>query len=113
MRHEARVVLHDAITAAARITEVMSNITEEEFVEDWKLRAIVERQYMVIGEALGRLRKDHVVLARGIHFVDELIDFRNVLAHAYDRVDPRLVFALTHSRLHELQKNLQAALDGL
>ncbi|MFO0872894.1 MAG: hypothetical protein U0575_02845 [Phycisphaerales bacterium] len=27
-----------------------------DFVDDWKLRSIVERQYMVLGEALGRLQ---------------------------------------------------------
>jgi uncharacterized protein with HEPN domain len=109
MRHEAKVILHDLLTAARRIESVMSDVPEPDFVDDWKLRSIVERQYMVLGEALGRLRKDHPALASTIGSLDEVIDFRNVLAHAYDRVDPRLVYSLTRTRLGTLRVDIERA----
>lgn len=39
-----------------------------------------------------------------------MIDFRNLLAHGYDVVDPRLVFDLAHTRLPGLVAALRAAL---
>ncbi|MCE9619575.1 MAG: DUF86 domain-containing protein [Planctomycetes bacterium] len=113
MRHDARVVLHDAITAAARIDEVMRNVTEKQFIGDWMLQSMVERQCMIVGEALGRLRKFHPELSEGIHHADELVDFRNMLAHAYDRVDPRLVYSLAHLHLQKLHGQLQRVLHDL
>jgi uncharacterized protein with HEPN domain len=38
-----------------------------------------------------------------------VIDFRNVLAHGYDVVDPRLVYGLARTRLPALLAALRAA----
>ena len=111
MRHDMRVVLFDALAAADRIAEVMDGVAEEEYVEDWKLRSIVERQYLILGEALGRLRRDHADVASGIGSLGYVVDFRNVLAHMYDRVDSRLVYALTNSRLESLRDDIRAVME--
>ena len=68
------------------------------------LRAAVERQFELIGEALSQLaRVDEVLVAR-ISEYQRIIAFRNVLVHQYAHVDNRLVWDV-------LETNLPALLD--
>lgn len=113
MRHDARVVLHDAIAAANRVDEAMRGVPEAKFMHEWRLQSAVERQCMIVGEALGRLRKYHPELTEGVQSLDDLVDFRNMLAHAYDRVDPRLVWSLAHLHLQRLRDDLVRVLNEL
>jgi len=110
MRHDAKVLLDDALVAATRISEVTAGVDAESYVDDWRLRSVVERQCMILGEALGRLRRDHPATAQTIESLGEVVDFRNVLAHGYDRIDSRLVHVLTELRLPALRAAVERAL---
>ena len=54
------------------------------------LRAAVERQFEIIGEAFVGLRRVDPALAAGIRDLSRIIAFRNVLIHAYATVDAKL-----------------------
>ncbi|MFM7807329.1 MAG: DUF86 domain-containing protein, partial [Planctomycetota bacterium] len=58
-------------------------------------------------EALARLAREFPESAEAIPDFRRVIDFRNVLAHGYDIVDARLVFALARERLPDLLKAIQ------
>lgn len=69
-------------------------MTEAEFVADRRTQRATERSFEIIGEALARLARSFPEVAERIPEYRRVIDFRNVLAHGYDVVDPRLVFDL-------------------
>ena len=56
------------------------------------LRSAVERQFEIIGEACDQLAKTAPTLAERIPDLRRMVDFRNVLAHAYAIVDDALVW---------------------
>ena len=66
------------------------------------LRFAVERNFEIIGEALGRLAKLDAATAARISNYSRIIAFRNVLIHAYDQIDHRLVWLVIQSDLPTL-----------
>ncbi len=109
MRRDPQTILQDAIAAAEDIVSMLGDMTEEQFVEDRRTQRAVERSFEIIGEALSRLARDFPGIADRIPEHRRVIDFRNVLAHGYDVVDPRLVYGLARTRLPALLAALRAA----
>ena len=58
------------------------------------LRAAVERQFEIIGEALNRLFRLEHDLADRITDGRRIIAFRNILVHAYAQIDNRVVWGV-------------------
>ena len=65
---------------AIRFTTALSL---EQYLEDDKTRAAVERVLEVCGEALNRLYLIAPAVAEKIPHVRDIIGFRNILAHGY------------------------------
>jgi uncharacterized protein with HEPN domain len=74
------------------------------------LRAAVERQFEIIGEALNQLSKVDPELASAIPDLPRIVAFRNILIHGYATVDDALVWQVLRERLPELQRVMQALL---
>jgi uncharacterized protein with HEPN domain len=66
------------------------------------LRAVVERQFEIVGEALGGLRRTDAALAAEIPNLARGITFRNVLIHGYATVDNQLVWGVVERDLSSL-----------
>jgi uncharacterized protein with HEPN domain len=99
MRRDPQTILQDAIAAAEDIASMLGEMTEKQFVEDRRTQRAIERSFEIVGEALARLARDFPEVAARIPEQRRVIDFRNVLAHGYDVVDPRPVFGLARTRL--------------
>jgi uncharacterized protein with HEPN domain len=95
--------LWDAHTAAERITRFTVGRTFDDYLADDMLRAAVERQFEIIGEAFAGLRRVDPGLAAGIPDLAQVIAFRNVLIHAYATVDDRLVWDVVEQELPGLR----------
>lgn len=76
------------------------------------LRAAVERELEIIGEALSRLAKLDPAVAARIREHRRIIAFRNVLIHGYSDVDDRLVWDVASSKLAALREDVEAMLRG-
>jgi uncharacterized protein with HEPN domain len=109
MRRDHPTILRDAIDAGEDIVSMLGDMTEDEFLADRRTQRAVERSFEIIGEALSRLAREFPEVAARIPEHRRVIDFRNVLAHGYDVVDPRLVYALTQTRLPGLLAALRNA----
>ena len=72
------------------------------------VRAAVERQFEIIGEALNRLSKVSPALARQVPNLGEIIGFRNVLIHGYAAVDDARVWQITETSLPDLREAVSA-----
>jgi uncharacterized protein with HEPN domain len=75
------------------------------------MRAAVERQFEIIGEALGSLRRIDAELAAVIPDIGRIIAFRNVLIHGYATIDDALVWGVVEGELPQLIHALAQLLD--
>lgn len=101
--NEAAKYLWDAQRAAERVARFAAGRSFDDYLADEMLRAAVERQFEIIGEAFAGLRRVDPALAAGIPDLPRIIAFRNVLSHAYATVDARLVWGVVENDLPRLQ----------
>ena len=110
MRLETRKYLYDIQQAAARISEFTGGKRFEDYQNEAMLRAAVERQFEIIGEALVRLaRLDGDIVAQ-ISEHRRIIAFRNILIDGYADVDDRLVWDVVQSKVPLLLCNVEGLL---
>ena len=104
----AASTLHDIQRAANVLREFTAGRSFDQYRNDAMLRAAVERQFEIIGEAMARLaRVDEAVAAR-ISGYRRIIAFRNVLIHGYADVDDRLVWDVVETSLPTLVDEIDA-----
>lgn len=102
MRLESRKYLDDIRRAAQLLTSFLGGKALADYLSDAMLRAAVERQFEIIGEAMSRLaQQDDEVVAK-ISGFRRIIAFRNVLIHQYTDVDDRLVWDVAERNLPTL-----------
>ena len=77
------------------------------------LRAAVERQFEIIGEALLQLEKTAPDLARELPELSQAIAFRNILIHGYATIDDRTVWRAVQEGLPALRARLAELLDRI
>lgn len=68
------------------------------------LRAAVERQFEVIGEAFAGLRRADPTLAAAVPDLPRIVAFHNILIHGYATVDDRLVWGVVERDLSGLRE---------
>lgn len=110
MPRDLRAFLWDARGAADAILQFTHGKTEAEFVADHLLRSAVERQFEIIGEALGQLAKAAPDMAQQISDLPRIVAFRNILIHGYAIIDPALVWRAAGESLPALRAQLDALL---
>ncbi len=110
MQLEAKKYLYDLQQAASRIAEFTAGKQFEDYHSNAMLRAAVERQFEIIGEALAQLgRLDERLVAR-ISEHRRIIAFRNILIHGYADVDDRLVWDVVQRKLPALGREVEVLL---
>ena len=112
MRLEAKKYLFDMQQAAALLTQFTAGKGFADYVGDAMLRAAVEREFEIIGEALGQLAKLDQELAAGISEHRDIVAFRNILIHVYAEVDDRLVWDVVETKLPVLIREIDALLGA-
>ncbi|HXW40167.1 MAG TPA: HepT-like ribonuclease domain-containing protein [Xanthobacteraceae bacterium] len=110
MPPETKKYLEDIARAAELIAQFTAGKTFADYVQDPMLRAAVERQFEIVGEALVRLVKRDAVVATRIGEHQRIIAFRNILIHAYSDVDNLLVWGVVESKLNALRRDVAALL---
>jgi len=91
MNKDIQVYLDDIIDSCDRIAQYIEGVDAERFISDVELQDAVVRRMEIIGEAVKRLpdslRDKHPDIAW-----KEAAGMRDVLIHAYDTVDPSIVW---------------------
>ena len=111
MRLESRKYLDDMRRAAALLSEFTTTKTLTDYEADAMLRAAVERQFAIIGEAMTQLARIDATTAARIDGYQRVIAFRNVLIHGYADVDARLVWDVVQTSLPALARQIPILLD--
>jgi uncharacterized protein with HEPN domain len=110
MRLEVKKYLHDMQQAAARIDEFTARKNFRDYSDDAMLRAAVERQFEIIGEALARLAVLDNAVADRISEHRRIIAFRNILIHGYADVGDQFVWDVVETKPPTLRKEVHALL---
>lgn len=91
---EPAAFVFDLVSACRRIRQYTEGYTREAFLGDLKTRDAVERQLSIAGEAVVQLRGIDRPLAERLGPIDQIAGFRNILVHAYFRIDPGEVWSI-------------------
>lgn len=75
------------------------------------VRAAVERQFEIIGEAVKQLAQIDSPVISNISDFQRIISFRNVLIHNYADVDSRLVWDVVETKLPTLIHEVEALIS--
>ena len=115
MTDQGKKYLTDIIHAIALIESFTTGIsTYDEYVNDLKTQSAVERQLGIIGEAIIKFEK--IFPDSILNNARKIVGFRNRLIHAYDAVDPSIIWAIIKKHLEplkqEVTEKLQSDLPG-
>ena len=92
MAHDPRKLLFDIIDACNKVTEFTAGLSFEQFTSSDLVKSAVHMQFIIIDEALMRLRATDSVIYDNIPEADRTIAFRNVIAHGYDVIVDEIVW---------------------
>ena len=104
--------LLDIIDNANRIERYAAGVDEATFLSDDKTRDAIERCHARISEAVVKIGAEHMAAVMPDLSVERLRGFGNVLRHAYDDIDPALIFRLVREEVPLLRDAAQRALDS-
>jgi uncharacterized protein with HEPN domain len=74
------------------------------------VRSAVERQLVIIGEALNQLSRGDPAIAAKVNDHRRIIGLRNILVHSYARVDDRVIWSIVTDKLPRLHRDVEALL---
>nr|WP_131767275.1 HepT-like ribonuclease domain-containing protein [Candidatus Protofrankia californiensis] len=112
MRPDPRKYLWDAVNAAELARGFAQGRSFEDYLSNAMLRAAVEREFEIIGEALNQLSRVAPEIASAIPELPRIVAFRNILIHGYATVDDALVWQVLKEKLPELEQVIRDMLDG-
>lgn len=110
MRPESRKHLYDMRQAIVLLHEFTRDKTFADYERNAMLRAAVEREFSIIGEAMTQLASIEEPVAERISEFRRIIAFRNVLVHGYASVDDRLVWNVVEDSLPTLAHEVETLL---
>ena len=111
MRLEEKSLLYDIIQSCELIAQFTAGMNYEGYSTDEACRSAVERQFIIIGEALNRLGKLNPEQLKNIPGYRAIINFRNILVHGYDRVEDEVVWGIVKSHTHTLSDTAKKLLE--
>ncbi len=112
MPHDAKKYLDDMLDRATFVRDFMSSKSMDDLLNDRVVRSALERELMVLGEALFQLHRDFPEVAESIAFWREIIGFQHTLVHGYDSLNMHVIWDVIHKDLDPLIQQIQSLLDA-
>jgi uncharacterized protein with HEPN domain len=110
MTGRSRKYLSDIIIASDLIAEFISDTSDfSTYQSDNKTKSAVERQLVIIGEAVNNFRKES---GSEIKSALQIVNFRNRLVHAYDSIDDAIVWVILNKHLPDLKIEVEKLLKS-
>ena len=112
MDRNIRKYLYDIKTAIGEIELFLTQRPKQYqvFIEDHMFRSAIERQIGIIGEAMSQILKlDSNIL---IENAKNIKGTRNYIIHAYDTLEPHIIWGIVINDLPKLKLEVQALLES-
>lgn len=110
MQPETRKYLYDVCQAC----EGLLGFTEGKNLEDYKaellLRSGVERQLMIIGEALSQAEKIDSNVSKTISNIRQIVNLRNVIVHGYSTIENETIWGILQEHIPKLHEEVKILL---
>jgi len=102
--------LFDMLNSCDFLIGFTADKTLKQYKQDRAFRSAVERELQIIGEALMQLDRYHPDIAARVPDHLNIIGFRHVLVHGYDRLNPVTVWNAIETKLVSLKAVLETLL---
>jgi uncharacterized protein with HEPN domain len=112
MPHDPIKLLRDIVDAADFILQQTGGRSLAEYEQNRLLRDAVERNFIIIGEALSRLGRVDPATAQTLGNFPQMIAFRNVVVHGYDPIDDAIVWGIIQNEVPRMSTAARGMLDG-
>lgn len=113
MRHDPRKYLADMLDRASFVREFMAEKSIDDLKQDRVTRSAVERELMVLGEAMYQLHKVDAAVAKRIDSWDKIIGLRHALVHGYDSMNLQIIWDVIHDELNTWITQFEQLLEEL
>ena len=105
MSHDVKKYLFDVINAIELIQLFTSDVEDFfEFKKDLKTKSAVERQLILIGEAVNKAKKIDTDFE--LSHASQIISVRNRIVHSYDNIDDAIIWAIIKVHLNKLRAEI-------
>lgn len=113
MPHEAPAYLLDIVEACDAITSAISSLELDAYRGNRLVRSSVEREFIIIGEAVAALGAHAPALFARIPQARRVVDFRNQLTHGYRTLNDTIVWGIARRDVPMLRRECAALLSQL
>ncbi|MCK5171991.1 MAG: DUF86 domain-containing protein [Planctomycetes bacterium] len=111
MQPETKKFLYDVLQACEAIFAFTDGKTLQDYEGDLLLESGVERQLMIIGEALGQADKTDPNLGDTITDIRQIVNLRNVIVHGYATVENETIWGILQQYLPNLHQQVAKILE--
>jgi len=113
MEHDPSAFLFDILQACDEIDTFTQSMSLNEYSSNSMVKAAVERKFLVIGEAMLRMKREYPKVLDNITDYEKIIGFRNVLAHGYDIIDDATVWSAIKDSMPTLRQEVEEILSKI
>lgn len=111
MQRRAKKYLHDMAEACRLVIDFIGEKDWDDYRDNVALQSAVERQCQILGEALQQLHKNYPDIAERIPDHRDIINFRHVLVHGYDKIENEVVWGVAKANVPKLLPEVEKMLD--
>ncbi len=111
MQNKVLKYLFDVKNSCELIREFTEGKSLDDYLNNRMLSSAVERQFLIIGEALNQAIKLDSQLANKINESRKIVDFRNFISHEYSAVSDEFVWGFVNSKLPILYQEVTSLLE--
>jgi uncharacterized protein with HEPN domain len=111
MPRDERAYLSDILESCEAITAAVHGMELAAYQSSRLVRSSVEREFIIIGEAVAALARVAPVTFAAITRARRIVDFRNQLTHEYPTVDDALVWAILETDVPVLQRECEELIN--
>jgi len=108
---DARAYLADIVESCDAIESAVDGLDLRQYLENRLVRSSVEREFIIIGEAIVVLSRKSPDEYAAITKALRIVDFRNRLTHEYSTVDDEFVWAIVAHDVPVLRAECQTLLE--